>query len=377
MQVTASMDILYYAEDPGAANYVVHLPGACEKKGFSWKAICGEKAKSIFDTHGVSSVMEKAFAFSKEALEAFGPRLVVTGTSENPKSFGLSLLSEARKKGIPSIGAVDAFSNARFRFRGLVDDPLAFAPDWLLVPDPWTLQAYTHLGFPEEKIFVCGHPQYDFVRAKADELEGRGKETIRTLFFPKAMAQQVIAVFAAEQPGGLNPEQYLKTESYTLDGRGGTSRNEIVLEEFLDAMALLQQKPYLVLRLPPKAEPEDFSAYLKEFHMVSRREPVLELVFGSDCVFGMSSMLLVEALLLGKPTFSILPREVERDWLPSLRAGLTPCATTRDDLRRFLPIFIGDLKSFSPKNLTSHFIFGSREKAVAAIEDVVRNLPKA
>jgi hypothetical protein len=67
---------------------------------------------------------------------------------------GLELIAEARLAQILSVGVVDAFGNTDHRFRGRTDDPLAYMPDWLLVPDEWTKAAYVALGYPQERTIV-------------------------------------------------------------------------------------------------------------------------------------------------------------------------------------------------------------------------------
>lgn len=365
-------DILFYAEDPGAANYIVHLPRACEEKGLSSVALAARGAREFFKERGVpfKEITESENPFS--ILRRFSPDLVVVGTSENPESLGLKFVEAARKGGIPTVGVVDAFMNAFYRFRGRTEDAMAYAPDWLIVPDKWTKKEFIDLGFPEKKALVCGHPQYDFVRYKIKELERKDKTVLRSRFFPEAPEGKIVAVFAAEISSGLNQEQFLLSKEYTLFGRGGSKkRTDIILEELIDAIAFLPERPYLVLRLHPKNELSEFAEYMQNFDQISRDQPLLDMLFASDCVIGMTSMLLLEAALLGKPTFSIVPRKEERVWLPSIRAGLTVYASTRDEVRILLKDFFESVslgKIVLPENL---FVFGASQSAVSLFESIL------
>ena len=58
----------------------------------------------------------------------------------------------------------------------------------------------------------------------------------------------------------------------------------------------------------------------------------LEAVWAADLVVGMTTMLLMETLLLQRPHLSIIPRSLEAGWLPTLELGLTPVAKTREDI---------------------------------------------
>jgi hypothetical protein len=367
-----SPDILFYAEDPGAANYIVHLPAVCKERGLLSVVLAAGRAKEFFKEHGVPFEDISGLKTPLGILQKLAPNLIVVGTSENPGSPGLKFVEEGRSEGIPTVGVVDAFMNASYRFRGYTDDAMTYVPNWLIVPDEWTKREFVDLGFPEERAVVCGHPQYDFVRKKADELERRDKKALRSRFFPEAPEGKLVAVFAAEISDGLNPEQFLLSKEYTLFGRGGSQkRTDIVVEELLKAIALLPERPYLVLRLHPKNELGEFAKYTEEFDQISREQPVLDMIFASDGVIGMTSMLLLEAAILGRPTFSIVPKKEERDWLPTIRAGLTVCASTRDEIRMLLKDFLESV-SLGKSVLTDDvFVFGASQSALSLFEDIL------
>ena len=111
--------------------------------------------------------------------------------------------------------------------------------------------------------------------------------------------------------------------------------------------------------------------YVEEFDQITRAQPVLDMIFASDCVIGMTSTLLLEAALLGKPTFSIVPKKEEREWLPSIRAGLTECASSRNEIRISLKSFLESAslgKGVSPEDV---FVFGASQRAVSLFEDIL------
>ncbi|HEX2188392.1 MAG TPA: hypothetical protein VHG51_05810 [Longimicrobiaceae bacterium] len=333
----AGVDVLVYVEDPGAASYAADLPAALAAGGVGALLLAGGSAAGYLRERGRPAEAVPEGESAEGLLDALRPRLVVVGTSEDPDTPGLALVDAARSRGIGTVGLVDAFPNAAHRFRGRGDDPLGHAPDWLAVPDEWTRQAFVELGAPPARVVVCGHPQYDRVRALAEELGREGRAAVRARVLPNAGDRPVI-VFVAEVSTGLDPAQYRKSAEYTLQGRGwSTGRTEVVLEELLDAAAGLDPRPCFVLRLHPKNTAEELASYAEEVDMVSAGGSALELAYAADLVAGMTSMLLLEADLLGTPTLAVVPRPVERDWLPSIRHGRTPCVTTRERLRDALP----------------------------------------
>ncbi|HEV2145972.1 MAG TPA: hypothetical protein VGR37_01000 [Longimicrobiaceae bacterium] len=330
-------EVLVYVEDPGAANYAADLPAALAAAGVGARLLVRGTADGYLRERGVPAEPVPADVEADALLGRTRPRLVVVGTSEDADTLGLALVDAARARGIPTLGLVDAFSNAEHRFRGRAEHPLAHAPDWLAVPDEWTRGAFVELGADPARTVVCGHPQYDWVRALAAELAREGRQAVRARVLPEA-AERPVVVFVAEVSTGLDPAQYRKSAAYTLQGRGAsTGRTRVVLEELLDSAAELRPRPYVVLRLHPKNTPQEFAAYAAEVDRVSAGGSPLELAYAADLVVGMTSMLLLEAEILGVPTLSVVPREVEREWLPSVRYGGTPCVGSREELRRALP----------------------------------------
>jgi hypothetical protein len=99
------------------------------------------------------------------------------------------------------------------------------------------------------------------------------------------------------------------------------------------------------LRLHPKNDREEFTEYLSSFDQISEGGSSLEFIFCADLVVGMTSMILTEAALLGRPTVSIVPRRIERDWLPTIAMGVTKSCTTRAEI---LEIFSEELEACAP-----------------------------
>ncbi len=320
-------------EDPGAANYAAELPEVLEARGVETSLLAFGPAVEFLERRTSSDFTALDDAGADTILDRFGPSLVVVGTSENPHSPTFDLVHASAERQIPTVGIVDSPAASAQRFRGATSDPLAHAPDWILVPDSWTESHYVELGHPEQRVVACGHPHYDFVRAFGDETRS-SRAQIRTRLFPDASPERKIVVFAADLSTGLDPADYRRSPQYTLTGRGqSTGRTEIVLEEFLDALSPFRDRTHCVMRLHPKLDAAELQAYLGEFDQISQAEPSLDVIVGADAAAGMTTMLLIEALLLRTPTLSIVPREIERGWLATTHYGLTPCVTTRAAVR--------------------------------------------
>lgn len=365
-------DVLIFVEDPGAANCLSQLPAVLAERGWSVRLLADGHAKQHLLDLGVRSDIVQHPTTAERILASAGPRLLVVGTAGNPDTLGLALVAEARSAGIESIAVVDAPMNASYRFRGRSDEPFAYAPDWLLVADKWTKDVYTSLGYPAQHTVVCGHPHYDYVRAIRTRLEQENQNVLKQRVLPKSPEGRKVVIFTTEGSARLTQPQPGCSDEYTLTGReASTGRTEVVLEEFLDAIQLVEPRPYLVLRLHPKDTPDDYTAYLDEFDLISSGGSPLELIYVADLIVGLTTTLLLEAVLLGKLTLSIVPRTVETDQLSSIRAGITPCVTTREKLRATLVDILHNSSQTLPVNGDDAIPSGSLQRTVEFIERIL------
>jgi UDP-N-acetylglucosamine 2-epimerase len=246
--------------------------------------------------------------------------------------------------------------NADGRFRGEGSTPLEHAPDWLIVPDVITREAYERLGYPGERISVCGHPHYDHVRRKAQQFSSRDPAAFRREVLPLVPANKMVITFVCEPRCALNPALTARSPDYKLLGNSGSDfRGIIVLEELIDALELCSPRPALVVRLHPKNVQSDFAALAPKIDLFSSGGDPLEVVWASDLIVGMSSTLLLEAALLGKPVISIVPRDSDKSLLVSTAVGLTACLSSREQIRQVLSDFVA--KQSLPETSMTHSEF--------------------
>ncbi|MBI4533563.1 MAG: hypothetical protein HY711_06410, partial [Candidatus Melainabacteria bacterium] len=337
-------DVLIYAEDPGAANFVVQLPGKLKELGVKTLLLADGLAEKVFHERGIAYEIAPRDKGVHEILAFYSPKLLLVGTSENKVSMGLALIDAAKQLGIVSVGFIDMSVNASERFCGTSVNPLKHAPHWLLVPDSESQQCYVKLGYPVENIVVSGHPHFDYVQEKRLQLKLVDKEQLGQKVFPDAPSGRLVVVFVAEPLSSLNLAASRYVPEYTFTGRGKSEgRTFIVLEEVLDALAAVEPKPFIVVRLHPKNKLEDFEQYKDEVDAFSYGQDPLEVVWAADVVVGMSSMLLAESVLLGKPTLAVLPRDSERKWLAGAVSEYIPVVTNRQGLQDICSDWLGKL----------------------------------
>jgi len=360
-------DVLIFTEDPGAVNFVADLPAALARRGWHSTMLADGLAPQCLAARGIPFEVVGEPVSGRRLLAAMAPRVLVVGTSENAHTQAFTLLEEARHASTASVGIVDARTNADHRFRGESSDPLRHAPDWLLVPDVPTRQAFIALGYPERRVVVCGHPHYDYVRRVRECLSRHDRDALKRRLVPGAGSRKVV-MFATEGSVRVGGQTRADIVSYTLRGDGSSiGRTEIVLEEFLRAVATLEQRPYLVLRLHPKDTIEDYQPYRGDFDLVSSNASPLELLYTADLVVGLTSMLLAEACLLRRPTLSVVPRETEKGWLATVEFGATPCVTTREEIAPAISAILRGGAASKPR-ADGLFPDGALDRAVVAIE---------
>ena len=322
------MPISMLVEDPGAANFAAGMLGVLEEYGAVSVHASGAGATQLAQ-HGVSfQLLDDPFD-ARRFLERAKPSLVVLGTSEDADAAAHELVGACREARIATLGIIDGPANTERRFCGVGKEPLEFAPDRIFVPASAVRDKLVDLGCSEDRIDVVTHPHFLAVAELRGRLAGEGRDALRERLIPEAGDRPVL-VFLAERSDGLDPDQFRRSPEYTLVGRGGEQRRtNIVLEEVLDSVGRAGSKPYIVLRLHPKSDVDEFAPYQTEFDMVSREENALELCFCADIVVGLTTILLAEASTLGTSVLSVVPREAEREWLLDAPTGPIPCVWKR------------------------------------------------
>jgi hypothetical protein len=325
------VDLLVFVEDPGAANWIVALQPALAQAGFDMCIVAAGAAGDYLRERGIEAEpvpVETTPAAADALLDKHDPRMIVVGTSENLDTLGLALITQAHKRGLRSLAFVDQVANAEHRFRGRSGNPLAHAPDIVLLPSDAARDAFAALGFPAASLIVTGNPHHDRVIAAARALSREGRTVVRSRVLPGLPADLPLIVFLSEIGYVVNPEGGQWERKFTLAGRGpgfmrgqATYRTAVVLEEVLDALAEIAPRPLLVVRLHPKNARNEFTAYAREVDAFSTDDDPLALVFAADLVIGMTTALLEEAHIMGRPTLAVLPRAEEREWLEALREG--------------------------------------------------------
>lgn len=331
-------NVLIFAEDPGAANYMRDFPQFLKEMGLNPIIYSVSFANKIL-TNNIDNTFEEienVYLRAELLLEKINPQLLIVGTSENLDTFSFKLTSVAKLKKVPSFAMVDSIANAKSRFKGYSDSPLTHITDYLLVPDEETKNEFKKIGFDYSNIYVYKNPHFNTLLEKRKPWSKvRFIELSKKKFYPKLEKIRPVIVFVSEISTGLNENQYQKSNKYTLFGSEKSDlRTEVVLDELFMALKNSNLNPYMVLRLHPKQKRQNLSKYLSKFDYISKDEDGLLIVNSADLVVGMTSILLKEAAIIGKPVLSIVPKLDEELWLGDMK-NIIKCISTRKQVNDF------------------------------------------
>lgn len=364
--------VLIFLEDPGAVNFFRSLPNALESFGLKTNILATGLAASLLE--GDSILFEQpsnTFNCQKYLLET-NCKIALLGTSDNRDSLSFSLIEECKLLGIPTVAGIDMAVNSSERFRGISQNPIRYLPDWLFVADSHSQKAFENLGVQEARIKIVGHPHFDKVMEFASSYSNAKKAKLRQCLFPTLDSELKLITFLCQPDTDFVTGQMFKSKEYSLKGWGKTEcRSEIVIEELIDALKPYRSEILFGLRLHPKNNVEQYQKYKTKIDFFNFGGNPLEVLLVSDVIIGMSTMLLSESVLMSKPTFSILPRIEEKEWLPGLIKDEIPVVSTRQDLRRKIQLLFSEgLKSIDlEKKISANK--GADQKMVDLVRQII------
>jgi hypothetical protein len=307
--------ILLFSRDPGGANTVIPLVGPLRDRGYEVMLYGKDVALDKYRQAGYEGVNicglmaeitpDTVLAF----LEGIMPDAIITGTSADDYAEKYLWLA-AGKLGIPSMAIMDQWVNYGIRFSKygvsgineyLNNRKHPYLPTRIIMMDEYARQEIVSEGLPDERIRVCGQPYFEqllnFTKAKGtetallDEKYGLSKKDF-------------VVVFASEPitcTYGDNAHYWGYTEKTIFSS----------LAVALEAVAReTGRKIAVIIRPHPKENPGGLAEIAADrcksitWHIDADSHP-WTLISRADLVCGMSSMFLIESLIIGKSTCSI------------------------------------------------------------------------
>ncbi|HOW53949.1 MAG TPA: DUF354 domain-containing protein [Syntrophorhabdaceae bacterium] len=315
-------------------------------------------ACDIFDSHGLAymryqgNTREELFVFIDNLHEQKPVSIVLTSAGSIPEHDMTEkyLWNWASSRGVPSIAVLDQWQNYKERFSGPNGThSLKYLPDVICVMDESARRGMIDDGLPGERIEIVGHPSLSKLRNIMTALGVSGNEDIRKKL--KVGSDQQLVLFVAEPFTHFYGDRAGYTELTILE--------ELIF--YFQERFLSLKKGYndigLVIKLHPKNNLEVFKKFReKHVEIWETLDPVvltgevdkIALLTASDLVVGMASIMLMEAIALGKPTVSIQVGAMISHLCEAVNQGIIPFISTRSEMNLVLDRLLDD-RSYKEK----------------------------
>jgi hypothetical protein len=313
--------VLFFAHDPGGANAIAPLISPLRAEGHQI-VVCA-KGPAV-------KILPQAEPLPEDPLKTLTPDIVITGTSANDMSEK-NLWRESQEELIPCIAILDHWVNYGVRFSkyGLREIEAyqrhkehECLPSYIVVMDEFARQEMISEGFSPKCLVALGNPHFEAVIENAKKIDCR--KTRQNLGIRE---DTKLITFASEpyiEDYGQGPE---------LDA----------LSDLLEGVAELNANVEIVVRPHPKEHPEKFSKF--GFVHVDKQTPYCESILASDLVVSMTSMFLIESLILGKNVISYQLGVCSKDGFILTRNQVLPFITTKQELKKELKAFLFEGKN--------------------------------
>lgn len=248
-------------------------------------------------------------------LQGDNVALLLTATSVNGVDHERSFRRWASDSSVSSIAVIDFWSNYSARFRAGAHDTLEL-PSAIAIMDERAHSEMVAEGFPADRLIVTGQPAFDNIGAfRAGWSEAKWREARKQLSLeigPK------VVLFVSQPLSEM--AELLGSEDVPLDEREILNAVTAALEEIAatDAIEIvLAVRPHPRQRLVQSDLPAGIRVRVT---LAATGEP-WPAVLAADVVVGITSVLLVEACMLGCTVVSVQPGGRATDPLPTTRSG--------------------------------------------------------
>ena len=290
--------LLFAAHDSGGANMLRPVMPLARRRGHRTSALAAGPAAAIWRDAG-EEVLD---AGGEEAamggtVDRLAPGLVVTGTGY--ADFERILWRLARHRGTRSLAAIDSWISLRKRF--LCVDGTEVQPDAICVVDERMRDQILDEGWCRVPLHITGQPHLEAIVRR---LDGR----------------------RAGRNRGTPPLLVFFSESLRRDhgGEGAGFDQFTVAEALVPALAGLGPLT-LVIQPHPRDDRGEWEGWMRGRRVADGvaltlgAENTESLLVACDGVIGMTTMVLMEAALLGVPVLSLQPGRI-RVLNPGLKA---------------------------------------------------------
>ncbi|BAY26005.1 hypothetical protein NIES2100_58150 [Calothrix sp. NIES-2100] len=295
------MKILAFAHDPGGANAVAATVARLQEIGAVVEAYAKGPAIRQFQRLGVA--YQPVGEEHQPLFVELDGDVLLTGTSQVDE-FERDAILWARKKGIPSIAVIDYWANYLQRFQPVNHpDAKPIFPDTITAIDETCAAGMIAEGLPSDRIRVVGQPYFAWLVARQKPQKTK-----------------------------------LATPQYVLFASQYDANEVEILRILIEVLAEYKPLKKLLIRFHPRQNkcPASLSLLAESGlpFAIDESTDVLETIQQQDIVLGITSIILIEAALMGIASGSLIIG-VE-DTLMTNKLGVTYPLTSPEKLQQFL-----------------------------------------
>jgi hypothetical protein len=341
----AHKKIMFFAHDPGGCNAILSLIDAFRARSCDVHVGANGPAQTKIPQASILHVDE-----IDRLLKDVKPDFIITGTSANDFTEKF-LWKAAENRHIPAMAVLDHWCNYGVRFSRYgskniheyeSNKTFDFRPSYICVMDDFAKSEMQLEGIPPNIIYPLGNPHFGTIKKRAQLVD---IAKIRSKFLQNNQDKKIIS-FASEpyeEDYGISPE--IKAMYDIIQ----------VLGDHDDAI--------VVIKIHPRESQNKYSKFTQ--CIVDRETDSIEMIMASDIVISVSSMVLIEAAILGKKIISHQPGEVDGNKFILTRNGVLPFLNNFDGLRSTINRLLN-----APEMLYSFPVdFNAVENIVAFVEE--------
>jgi hypothetical protein len=309
--------------DAGGANALAPVIAALQDEGrYRVRALAYRQARIVWNRRGLS-FDELAEAMSTEdaasILRQSKAAFLLTGTSVNGIDLEKRFIEAARSLDIPSLALMDFWSNYAGRFANETGAAVCL-PDCIAVMDERAREEMVAAGFDSDCLVITGQPAFDDVLNFRQQFTPARHASVRALL--KIAPDERMVLFASQPLAALSRDNSLcfLDVGYT---------EQTVLDALVAALERIAQRTGQKIALVIRPHPRERAADLEFWQsrtiriLVSTESEGREVALASDLVTGMTTVLLIEACLMGCMVVSLQPGLRSADILPTNSAGFS------------------------------------------------------
>ena len=312
--------IFMYSRDPGGTNTIMPLFRPLQARGYEVSLYGKDVALNIYRQNGLDAtditehVNRIGIVEIIEFLSKIKPDCIITGTSI--EDFTERYLWKASEKlDIPSFAILDQWINYGIRFSKYAafqsdmyrDDKVhPFLPMKILVMDEIAKHEAIRDGLEPSRIEVTGQPYFEMLREKVDQITQNAIQDIRKRI---NIEEDAFVITFASEPISVDYKGNIDSQDYW----GFTEKT--ILKELIKAIENVatefKGKISIIIKLHPREDKNNYRDVIRNFKSNIVKIVIVEnfdscsLIAASDLICGMSSMFLIEAVVIGKPVISI------------------------------------------------------------------------